>query len=96
MTAIDRAWVYILSNHTNTTLYVGVTSNLENRVAQHKSHTIDGFTKRYCIDKLVYCEEFQSMNDAIACEKKIKGWSRAKKNALIDSMNPTWKDLFEE
>jgi len=77
------------------TLYTGVTNNLEKRVYEHKHHLVNGFTKKYRIDKLVYFEETNDINVAISREKQIKGWLRKKKIALIESMNPGWKDLSE-
>ena len=88
-------YVYILANPTRT-LYVGITNNLEARLCQHKHKTMLGFTSRYNIDRLVYCEEYQYVNDAIAREKEIKGWLRAKKVALIAAQNPAWRDLSED
>ena len=88
-------YVYILTNKSGT-LYTGVTNNLERRVYEHKNHLIDGFTKKYKIDKLVYFEETDDVSTAIAREKQIKGWRREKKIALIESINPHWKDLSEE
>ena len=84
--------VYILANRWKT-IYTGVTSALETRVWQHKTKAVEGFTARYGIDRLVYFEHFTDIYDAIAREKQIKGWRRAKKVALIESMNPGWKDL---
>ena len=81
-------------NKKNGTLYVGVTSNLKERVAQHKQKVFDGFTKRYCIDKLGYFEEHTDMRHAIEREKTMKNMLRAKKIELIQSMNPEWDDLF--
>ncbi|MBI4281504.1 GIY-YIG nuclease family protein [Candidatus Uhrbacteria bacterium] len=78
------------------TLYTGVTSDLIKRVWQHKQKFVEGFTKRYNIDKLVYYELTESIVSAIACEKQIKGWIRAKKITLIESQNPLWKDLSED
>lgn len=75
-------------------LYVGVTNNLERRLFEHKSKLIEGYTKKYNVDKLVYFEQFANVQDAIAAEKKIKGWTREKKNKLIESMNTQWKELF--
>ena len=95
MRADQRQYVYILSNRSRT-LYIGVTNDLEKRVAEHKSGNIPGFTSRYGIDRLVYFEEFASINDAIEREKKLKGWLRARKVALIASTNPTWDDLAAE
>ena len=88
------AWVYILTNRSGT-LYTGVTTNLERRVWEHKQHRIPGFTQRYRIDRLVWCEETANIRDAIAREKEIKGWVRAKKVALIAAENPDWADLSE-
>lgn len=93
----ESAWVYSTTNRSRT-LYVGVTSNLERRIAEHKSGSIEGsFTERYRLDRLVYYEQFQSILSAIDREKKIKGWLRInKKIALVVSINPEWKDLSEE
>jgi putative endonuclease len=78
------------------TIYTGMTSNLEVRVDQHKRRTLPGFTSRYGLDRLVYYEEYPYVHDAIAREKQLKGWLRAKKVALIDSLNPEWNDLSAE
>ena len=86
--------VYILSNRFNNAIYVGVTSNIENRMNQHQSGiSKSSHTKKYNIDKLVYVEEFSSMTDAIQREKQIKKMRRAKKDLLITSINPIWKEL---
>ncbi|MBU4232444.1 MAG: GIY-YIG nuclease family protein [Proteobacteria bacterium] len=77
------------------TLYTGVTNNLERRIYEHKHHLVKGFTSKYKIGKLVYFEETNDINAAISREKQIKGWLRKKKIALIESMNPGWKDLSE-
>jgi putative endonuclease len=77
------------------TLYTGVTNDLMRRVYEHKNKMIDGFTKKYNITKLVYYEETDDVQAAIAREKQIKGWLRKKKMALIESVNPEWKDLSE-
>ena len=82
-----------MTNHSKT-LYVGVTSNLPKRVAEHKQGLVEGFTKKYCIKKLVYYEGTGDINSAIAREKQLKGWLRNKKVNLIDSFNPGWKDLY--
>jgi putative endonuclease len=76
-------------------LYTGVTGNLSQRVLQHKAGEVEAFTKRYNIGRLVYYEVFEHIGSAIACEKQIKGWTRAKRLALIKSMNPAWQDLAE-
>jgi putative endonuclease len=88
-------YVYIMTNRSRT-LYVGVTSNLEQRVWRHKKGYFEGFTSRYKIDRLVYFERWSHPGTAIAREKQLKGWKRIKKIALIVSMNPEWKDLSEE
>jgi putative endonuclease len=85
-------YVYIMTNKTKT-LYTGITNNLSRRVYEHQNKLIEGFTKKYNIDKLVYFELFINSNDAIRREKQIKGWIRKKKIALIESMNSEWKDL---
>lgn len=87
-----RYYVYIMTNKTMT-LYTGMTNSLERRVSEHKSHFIPGFTCRYKISKLVYCEEFNDVRNAIAREKQIKGWTRQKKINLVISTNPGWKDI---
>lgn len=88
-------YVYILTNKTNRVLYIGVTNNLQRRMSEHKNEEIDGFTKRYHLHKLVFFEEFSDINEAINWEKRLKQWTRAKKNTLIESKNPQWKDLNE-
>lgn len=77
-------------------LYTGVTNNLERRVFEHKKHLVEGYTKKYKINKLVYYDETNDVIEAIAKEKQIKGWLRKKKIALIESMNPEWKDLSDD
>ncbi len=89
-------YIYIMINKLNRVLYTGLTSNLEKRVYEHKSKLIEGFTKKYNVDKLVYYEEFDDINEAIAREKQIKSGSRQKKIDLITKMNPVWKDLSKE
>ncbi|MCK0125008.1 GIY-YIG nuclease family protein [Gelidibacter sp. F2691] len=89
-------FVYILTNKNHTTLYIGVTSNIVNRINQHKTKFYPkSFTARYNLNKLVYYEAFQMIGDAIGREKVLKAGSRAKKEALIDSINPEWTDLYE-
>ena len=88
-------YVYIMTNKSRT-LYTGVTNNLMRRVYEHKNKLVPGFTSKYNIQFLVYYETGNDINAAIAREKQIKGWLRSKKIALIDSMNPKWKDLSEE
>jgi putative endonuclease len=88
--------VYIMANKRNGTLYVGVTSDLARRAWQHREGTIDGFTRRYGCKHLIWYERYDRIDEAIAREKQIKGGSRARKLALIEAMNPTWRDLYEE
>ena len=78
------------------TIYVGMTSNLESRVEQPKRKALPGFTQRYGLDRLVYYEEYPYVYDAIAREKQLKGWLRSRKIALIESLNPEWRDLSED
>jgi putative endonuclease len=87
--------VYIMANKRNGTLYTGVTSNLPQRVFQHREGLTLGFTSRYRCKLLVFYERYERMVDAIAREKQLKGGSRAKKVALIQAMNPNWSDLYE-
>ena len=88
-------YVYLLASKSRR-LYVGVTNNLERRLFEHKSKLVDGFTKRYNIDRLVYFEQTVDVLSAIAREKQVKSWSRSKKIALIESINPIWEDLSTE
>lgn len=88
-------YVYILTNWNNKVLYTGMTGNLKRRISEHKNHTVDGFTKKYNVDKLVFYKETNDVNTAIILEKRIKGWTREKKISLIESVNPEWKDLME-
>ena len=87
--------VYILTNKRNGALYIGVTSNLLERVDQHKRGIYDGFTKKYSINKLVYYETFENINDAIAREKQLKKFNRKWKIELIEKENPTWRDIYD-
>ncbi len=88
-------FVYILTNVRHTVLYTGVTRDLKRRVSEHKKKLIEGFTKKYNVEKLVYFEPFSDIRMAIAREKQIKAGSRQKKLDLIDGMNPKWDDLYE-
>jgi putative endonuclease len=88
-------FVYILASLSGT-LYIGVTNDLQRRAFQHKQHDIEGFTKEYDVDRLVYYETFFIVSNAIAREKQLKGWRREKKIALIEMLNPQWKDLSRE
>ena len=88
-------YVYILTNKNNTVLYIGVTNNISRRVCEHNDKVIDSFTKKYNINKLVYCESTGDIKEAIAREKALKKWSRKKKIELIERINPNWNDLFD-
>lgn len=87
-------YVYILTNHYNTVLYIGVTNDIVRRTYEHKKKLGSNFTKKYNVNKLVYYEAFEFIALAIAREKKLKGWSRAKKDALIERKNNGWKELY--
>ncbi len=89
-------FVYILTNQHGNVMYIGVTNNLERRLLEHKQELVDGFSKRYHVHKLVYVEQTNSIESAIAREKQLKGWTRAKKNALVETLNPAWRDLSED
>jgi putative endonuclease len=89
-------YVYILTNKASTVLYTGVTGNLPRRAYEHREELIDGFSKRYNVQRLVYYEGFEDVFMAIEREKAIKGGSRKRKMALVDAFNPTWRDLFYE
>ena len=90
-------YVYILASVTNVTLYIGVTSNLVRRVYEHKNHLDpEGFTAKYNVHKLVYYEATTDVKVALEREKQLKKWRRSKKNFLIETVNPTWSDLYLE
>ncbi len=92
-----RYYVYILASVTNVTVYIGVTSNLLQRVYEHKNHLDpDSFTAKYNVEKLVYFEETTDVRVALEREKQLKGWRRSKKNALVQTMNPQWRDLYPD
>jgi putative endonuclease len=88
--------IYILADKPYGTLYIGVTSNLADRIEAHRNGCVDGFTKRYGVHKLVYVELHADMYEAIQREKRLKKWNRAWKIRLIEEMNPEWKDLSEQ
>ncbi len=92
---MNNYYVYIMTNKSNTVLYIGVTNDIERRVAEHKSHTIAGFTAKYNVDKCVYVEQCGDINDALQREKQLKSWSRAKKFALLHEHNPQMEDLSD-
>ena len=89
-------YTYILTNWNNKVMYIGVTNNLERRLYEHRHHVMDGFTSKYNVGKLVYYESTDDVTAAIVREKQLKGWKRARKNALVESTNPTWRDLSED
>lgn len=88
-------YVYMLTNWNNKVIYTGVTNNLERRLYEHKNGITEGFTKKYNVHKLVWFDYTTDVRVAIEKEKQIKGWTRAKKNALVERDNPDWKDLSE-
>ena len=94
MRAERRYYVYIMASR-SLTLYTGVTDSIYRRALEHKSGKIDGFTKKYKINRLVYYETFKYIGNAIAREKQVKAWTRAKRIVLIKSLNPTWQDLAD-
>ena len=89
-------YVYLLTNWNNKVMYVGMTNNLERRIYEHKNKLINGFTKKYNINKLVYYEETSDVNSALSREKEIKKWRRETKDTLVLNINPEWKDLSDE
>ncbi len=86
-------YVYIATNDHGNVMYIGVTNNLKRRMYEHRQMSVDGFTKKYNIHKLVYYEMTSDINAAIAREKQLKKWSRSKKNMLVESFNPEWKEI---
>ena len=93
---MKQYYVYILTNKTHSVLYIGVTSNLKRRVFEHKEKLVEGFTKRYNVDKLVYYEVGEDVMGAISREKQLKDGPRLKKIRLIEGMNAEWRDLYED
>jgi putative endonuclease len=89
-------WVYIMTNRRNGTLYVGVTARMAARAWEHRTGAVPGFTKQYGLKMLVYAEPHDRIEAAIHREKSIKNWTRARKVRLIESMNPEWKDLYDQ
>jgi putative endonuclease len=83
----------MMTNRSRTVLYTGVTNSLERRIWFHRNNTMKSFTKTYKVDRLVYYAQFDAPSDAIAREKEIKGWRREKKNQLVQTLNPKWRDL---
>ena len=95
MINVHQYWVYIMSNKTRSVLYIGITNDLYRRYCEHKNGTIKGFTEKYRCHSLVHYEEYNLVEDAIAREKELKGWSREKKNKLIAKDNPQMADWAE-
>ena len=89
-------FVYILTNQNNNVIYIGITNDLVRRISEHKNREINGFTKRYYLNKLVYYEEYNSAYEAISREKQLKNWHRDWKNNLVESVNKKWRDLNED
>lgn len=89
-------YIYLLSNKKNGTLYIGVTNDLERRMFEHKNKLVSGFTSKYGLDKLMYFEQFQYVNDAIKREKQLKNWNRQWKIDLIEENNNKWEDLSSD
>ncbi len=91
-----KYYVYIITNKKNGTLYIGMTNSIERRVYEHSSGLNEGFTKRYGLSILVYCEFYKYVNDAIKREKQLKNWKRDWKISLIEEDNPNWNDLAKD
>lgn len=91
---LTESYVYLLANKHNNVLYTGLTNDLIGRVYEHKNKLVTGFTQKYNVDRLVYYEVCSGILVAIEREKQIKGWSRKKKQALINALNPEWADLY--
>ena len=93
---MNISYVYILTNKANTLFYIGISGNIQTRLFQHRKHLIKGFTDKYNITKVIYIESFNSIIEAIEREKQLKGWKRGKKIELIKTLNPNFKDLYED
>lgn len=91
---LKESYVYLLANKHNNVLYTGVTNDLIRRIYEHKNKLVAGFTQKYNVDRLVYYEACPNIVTAIEREKQIKGWSRKKKNDLVNALNPKWNDLY--
>jgi putative endonuclease len=89
-------WVYIMASEARGVLYVGMTSDIANRAREHREGLLEGFTKRYRVDRLVYFEAYTEADVASRRERLMKRWRRDWKIALVESVNPTWRDLFDE
>jgi putative endonuclease len=88
-------FIYIMTNWNNKVIYIGITNDLIRRVYEHKNKLVEGFTKKYNVNKLVYYEHFFDINEAIHREKELKKWRREKKNRLVENLNIEWKDLSD-
>ncbi|MEA1958514.1 MAG: GIY-YIG nuclease family protein [Chloroflexota bacterium] len=89
-------YIYMMTNKNNSVLYTGVTNDLKRKAYEHKQKFVEGFTKKYNVTRLVYYEICDDAESAIFKEKQIKGWPRKKKDDLVNSMNPEWRDLYED
>jgi putative endonuclease len=89
-------YVYIMTTENNRIMYIGITNDLERRDYEHKHKLIKGFTQKYNVTKLVYYEQTHDVETAIVREKQLKGWLRRKKNELVETINPSWRDLSED
>jgi len=93
---VRKFYIYMLASHRNGTLYIGMTNDLLRRVSEHKSGLVEGFTKKYGVQMLVWCEVAESASSAIQREKQLKRWRRNWKLRLIEESNPEWRDLFDD
>ena len=93
---MNNYYIYILTNQSNKVVYVGMTNDLKRRIYEHKNKLMNGFSKKYNLNKLVYFESSSEINTVLNREKEIKKWRREKKNKLVESMNPNWTDLSDE
>ena len=91
-----RYWVYIMTSSSLSAMYIGATNDLGRRVAEHRAGLGSEFAKKYKVTRLVYAEEYEQIEEAIAREKQLKGWKRIRKNELVRAANPGWKDLIQE
>lgn len=92
---MNEYYVYMMASSNNNALYIGLTNDIRRRYEEHCSGNVPGFTQKYKVHKLVYLEQYTEVNDAIARENQLKGWSRAKKNVLVNGQNPLWNDLMQ-
>ncbi|API87749.1 GIY-YIG nuclease family protein [Francisella uliginis] len=93
---MKNGYVYILTNKNNGVLYIGVTSDIIKRVYEHKNKFVDSFSKKYSLNKLVYFEVYENIEEAIIREKQLKKWNRAWKDRIINTMNSDWVDLYDK